>query len=98
MKKTISYIVILILLLSTANKAHSFTCGTKFFSKGDLDFEVLNDCGEPISREVIGYTLSEDQKREYKISDYRKQSFNRRGDAFQMGLRLKGFKIFKINL
>ncbi len=67
MKKTFSSIVILILLLSTANKAHSFTCGTKFFSKGDLDFEVLNDCGEPISREVIGYTLSEDQKREYKI-------------------------------
>ena len=67
MKKTFSTIVILILLLSTANKAHSFTCGSKFFSKGDLDFEVLTNCGEPVSREVIGYTLSGDGEREYKI-------------------------------
>ncbi len=67
MKKTFSFIIIIILLFSIVNKAHSFTCGKKFFSKGDLDFEVLKSCGEPFSREVIGYTLSEDQKREYKI-------------------------------
>ena len=35
--------------------AHALRCGTSIVEEGDLKFEVLQACGEPISREVIGY-------------------------------------------
>ncbi|HBT59108.1 DUF2845 domain-containing protein [Halopseudomonas aestusnigri] len=38
--------------------AHALRCGTSIVDEGDLKFEVLQACGEPISREVIGYVDS----------------------------------------
>ncbi|GGE37338.1 hypothetical protein GCM10007421_09030 [Halopseudomonas oceani] len=35
--------------------AHALRCGTSIVEEGDLKIEVLQACGEPISREVIGY-------------------------------------------
>jgi uncharacterized protein DUF2845 len=40
---------------------------SNFVSKGDPSFLIMRRCGEPISREVIGYTLTPDQKREMVI-------------------------------
>lgn len=34
----------------------SYRCSTKIFKKGDHDFEVSKNCGEPVSKEVVGYT------------------------------------------
>jgi hypothetical protein len=63
--KKIFYVsIIAILLFSIVNTAFAFTCGKKFFSKGDFSFQVLIGCGEPISREIVGYT---DQERELVI-------------------------------
>lgn len=38
--------------------AYALRCGTDIVDEGDLKFEVLESCGEPISREVIGYVDS----------------------------------------
>ena len=38
--------------------AHALRCGTSIVDEGDLKLEGLQACGEPISREVIGYVDS----------------------------------------
>ena len=67
MKRIFCISIILAFLIPALNTVHAFTCGKKFFSKGDLSFQVLIDCGEPVIREVIGYTLTPDQRREMVI-------------------------------
>jgi len=67
MKKILCLVMISTLFVFIISTAHAFTCGKKFFSKGDLSFQVLIDCGEPVIREVIGYTLTPDQRREMVI-------------------------------
>lgn len=34
----------------------SYRCGSKLFNKGAHDFEVAKSCGEPNSKDVVGYT------------------------------------------
>lgn len=56
-----------IFLFSIVDNTSAFTCGQKFVSKGDPSFLILSRCGEPISRELIGYTLTPDQRIEKVI-------------------------------
>ena len=67
MKKSFYLILIVILLFSIVNTASAFTCGQNFVSKGDPSFLILSRCGQPISKEVIGYTLTPDQRKEMVI-------------------------------
>lgn len=39
----------------TANIAFALRCGNRLISIGDLKNEVLLKCGEPFSKEIIGY-------------------------------------------
>ncbi|MEH6565794.1 MAG: DUF2845 domain-containing protein [Halopseudomonas sp.] len=41
-------------LLSSMN-VYALRCGSNLVDEGDLKFKVLQSCGEPVSREVIGY-------------------------------------------
>ncbi len=43
------------LLISPA--CFALRCGTDLIEKGDLKIQVEEKCGEPISKEVIGFTL-----------------------------------------
>ena len=54
----------------TVNTVSPFTCGNDLVSIGDRSFEVLKKCGEPVSKEQIGYTITEDKKRELKIDEW----------------------------
>ncbi|MGH7890516.1 MAG: DUF2845 domain-containing protein [Thermodesulfobacteriota bacterium] len=64
---TLCLSMMVVLLFSVVNNAHGFTCGKKIFSVGDLSFEILIGCGEPALREIIGYRLAPDQRRETVI-------------------------------
>jgi hypothetical protein len=46
----------LTLLLSSAYANAGFRCGQKLVNEGDRKSEVLNKCGEPVSRDMVGYT------------------------------------------
>ena len=46
---------IIFLLFFGANTAFAVRCGNNLVSIGDLKNEVLINCGEPFSREIIGY-------------------------------------------
>lgn len=44
-----------IFLFLAADSAHALQYGNELISEGDLKSKVLMICGEPLSREVIGY-------------------------------------------
>lgn len=44
-------------MLTIAAQAHALRCGTKLVSEGDLALQVRDKCGDPVSEELIGYTL-----------------------------------------
>jgi len=41
-------------LLLPASQAAALRCGSDLIDEGDLKFQVLRACGEPLSREIIG--------------------------------------------
>jgi hypothetical protein len=69
-KNLITIILVVFYLLLTANVALAFRCGGDLILIGDRSFTVLRKCGEPISKEIIGYTLTGDRKREFKIEEW----------------------------
>ncbi len=72
-KKNALRMVVILLSLLTVNVANALHWGNDLASVGDLKFEVLTACGEPISREVIGYidyVESEKRTRVMKIEEW----------------------------
>ena len=47
--------MILTVLLTVTNNASALRIGNEIISEGDLKHEVRLKCGEPFSKEVIGY-------------------------------------------
>lgn len=45
-------------LLLAAAPATALRCGSDLVNEGDLKFQVLQVCGEPLSREFIGFSES----------------------------------------
>ena len=52
------------------NTVFALRCGTDLVRVGDHKFEVVNKCGEPVSKELVGYTITKDNKRELKIEEW----------------------------
>lgn len=55
--------------------AHAMRCGNKLVQPGDLAIQVRDKCGDPVSEEIIGYTLRGAPpglrgEREYKIEQW----------------------------
>lgn len=48
-------LVLMLCLISTP--AMAFRCGTQLVELNDLKLQVKDKCGEPIDKEVVGYTL-----------------------------------------
>ena len=59
-----------LLALATSAWAETMRCGSKLVSVGDRSFEVLQKCGEPVSRDLIGFTLGSYDQRDYKIEEW----------------------------
>lgn len=67
--------VILAAMLALPLQAHAFRCGTQLVQPGMLAIQVRDKCGDPVSEELIGYTLryappGTPQEREYKIEQW----------------------------
>lgn len=54
--------------------ADSWRCGTKLVMPGDLALQVREKCGDPVSEEIIGYTVRtihrDGVEREFKIEQW----------------------------
>lgn len=51
-------------------QAETLRCGSQLVSLGDRRFEVLQKCGEPAFRDLIGYSLSANERREYSLEEW----------------------------
>ena len=63
-------LVLISCLLLTVNTAFALRCGNDIIEIGDRRFKVLKKCGEPVSKEVVGYTITKDKRRELKIEEW----------------------------
>ncbi len=55
MKRPLYLLIALLALLSLPAHA-GFRCGQKLVNEGDRSSEVLRKCGQPATRDLIGYT------------------------------------------
>ena len=69
MKKEFYFLLTGIFFLVVPELVHAFKCG-RLVSAGDPSFKILKNCGEPIAKELIAYTLSQDRKRELKMEHW----------------------------
>ena len=56
--------------LASLAQADTLRCGSQLVSIGDRSFEVLQKCGEPVDRDLIGYSLGPSDRREYSIEEW----------------------------
>lgn len=69
------YVMLSCLMATSLTAADSMRCGTKLISDGELAIQVREKCGDPVSEELIGYTLRGAPpgfrgNREYKIEQW----------------------------
>ncbi|MGB4073634.1 DUF2845 domain-containing protein [Pseudomonas sp.] len=51
-------------------QAETMRCGSQLVSLDDRRFEVLQKCGEPVFRDLVGYSLGPNERREYQIEEW----------------------------
>lgn len=56
--------------LSSLVQAETMRCGSQLVSLDDRRFEVLQKCGEPVFRDLVGYSLGPNERREYQIEEW----------------------------
>ena len=75
MPRRIAFSLIIYCSFVTLAFGDSLRCGTKLVTQGDLALQVRDKCGDPVSEELIGYTLRPaphgiGSEREYKIEEW----------------------------
>ncbi|MCY1281461.1 hypothetical protein D9M68_355840 [compost metagenome] len=58
------------LLLPLAANANTFRCESKLVSVGDRSTEVQRKCGEPASRDFIGYSETTSGRQEMQVEEW----------------------------
>ena len=56
--------------VSSLAQAETMRCGSQLVSLDDRRFEVLQKCGEPAFRDLVGYSLGPNERREYQIEEW----------------------------
>ncbi|MDT3311436.1 DUF2845 domain-containing protein [Pseudomonas sp. rhizo66] len=55
---------------SHAWASDTLRCGSQLISLGDRSSEVLQKCGEPVSRDVLGYKRSANRREEFQVEEW----------------------------
>jgi hypothetical protein len=69
MKPRFLMILLVVLTLIMATDTFALRCGKHLVDTGDKSFEVLKKCGEPTSKETVGYTVR-GERRELEIKEW----------------------------
>jgi hypothetical protein len=56
--------------VSSLAQAETMRCGSQLVSLDDRRFEVLQKCGDPAFRDLVGYSLGPNERREYQIEEW----------------------------
>lgn len=84
--------VVLALVASQASAADTLRCGSQLISVGDRSSEVLQKCGEPVSRDLLGYKRSADRREEFQVEEW---TYGPYGGMYQY-LRFEGNRLVQI--
>lgn len=60
----------LALAATQASAADTLRCGSQLVSVGDRSGEVLQKCGEPVSRDLLGYKKSANRREEFQVEEW----------------------------
>ncbi|MEH6493518.1 DUF2845 domain-containing protein [Halopseudomonas sp.] len=74
--------------------AYALRCGTNLVDEGDLKIKVLQACGEPVSREVIGYVDRLQVGDRVRVMNIEEWIYNISGNY--QSLEFEGNKLVKI--
>lgn len=77
---------------SHAAAAETLRCGSQLVSVGDRSSEVLQKCGEPASRDVLGYKRSADRREEFQVEEW---TYGPNGGMYRY-LRFEGNRLRQI--
>ncbi|NUU37267.1 DUF2845 domain-containing protein [Pseudomonas sp. C2B4] len=76
-----------------AGAADTLRCGSQLISVGDRSSEVLQKCGEPVSRDLLGYKRSANKREEFQVEEW---TYGPKGGMYQY-LRFEGNRLVQIN-
>lgn len=82
----------LALAASQASAADTLRCGSQLVSVGDRSSEVLQKCGEPVSRDLLGYKRSANRREEFQVEEW---TYGPSGGMYQY-LRFEGNRLKQI--
>ena len=82
----------LVMLASQALAADTLRCGSQLISVGDRSSEVLQKCGEPVSRDLLGYKKSINRREEFPVEEW---TYGPNGGMYQY-LRFEGNRLVQI--
>ncbi len=84
--------LVLVMGASQASAADTLRCGSQLISVGDRPSEVLQKCGEPVSRDVLGYKRSANRREEFQVEEW---TYGPNGGMYQF-LRFEGNRLTQI--
>ena len=85
--------MVLALVASQASASDTLRCGSQLVSLGDRSSEVLQKCGEPVSRDVLGYKRSANRREEFQVEEW---TYGPSNGMYQY-LRFEGNRLRQIN-
>ncbi|MFJ4197303.1 DUF2845 domain-containing protein [Pseudomonas sp. NPDC089534] len=88
--------LIALLLALAAGQAYAsdtLRCGSQLVSLGDRASEVLQKCGEPLSRDLLGYKRSANRREEFQVEEW---TYGPSNGMYQY-LRFEGNRLKQIN-
>ena len=80
-------------VVGQASASDTLRCGSQLISLGDRASEVLNKCGEPVSRDVLGYTRSANRREEFQVEEW---TYGPNNGMYQY-LRFEGSRLKRID-
>jgi hypothetical protein len=78
---------------SHASASDTLRCGSQLISLGDRASEVLQKCGEPVSRDALGYKRSANRREEFQVEEW---TYGPSNGMYQY-LRFEGNRLRQIN-
>ena len=92
MIRKVLFSLALTLIAGHASAANTLRCGSQLISVGDRSSEVLQKCGEPVSRDPLGYKRSANRREEFQVEEW---TYGPNGGMYQY-LRFEGNRLVQI--
>lgn len=70
LRMVLSGIGALLLSVALAGADGGMRCGNSLVKIGERAYLVQQDCGEPVSKQLIGYTIDQKERRELMIEEW----------------------------